>query len=150
MTEAIQQGRRGYVMLVDQAKTRFHRSYWEYICRQHPKLKMNDPKNKGPRSVWIVLKTHDMPAAITLDHKIDRHVMDLTFQSTSVDDLRRIKSDWPKDITPLQVGKSTALRKTVPKLDMAVPFEDQIDAFEEILAAAYELSAYSKIFQTLE
>lgn len=145
LAEAIEHGRRGYVMIVDAGKTAFQKSYWEYLKRHHPKIKMNDPKNKGPKSVWIVLKTHDMPPNVTLDHKIDRDILDLTFQRMNIDDILRIKNEWPDDITPIQVGKSTVLRKSVPRLDMNLSLSEQIIQFEEIISAAYKLSEYSDI-----
>ena len=43
---------------------------------------------------------------------------------------------------PFQRGKSTVLRKTVPRLDMERPVADQLNELEQVLAAAYSLLAY--------
>jgi hypothetical protein len=48
---------------------------------------------------------------------------------------------------PLQRGGSTVLRKIVPKLDMERAIAEQIEDLEQVLAAAYSLSAFSRIMQ---
>jgi hypothetical protein len=147
MNEAIEQGRRGYVMVVDVKKSAFHRDYWEYVQRKHPKLVMRQPKEKGSKSDWIILKTHDMPKGVSIDHKNDQGCVDLTFNRTRIEDLLAVRSEWPGDIVPLQRGGSTVLRKAVPKLDMERPVADQLNELEQVFAAAYSLLAYRAIMR---
>jgi hypothetical protein len=148
MSEAIEQGRRGYVMVVNTNKSAFHRNYWEYLQRKHPKLMMREPKEKGSKSDWIILKTHDMPKGVSIDHKNDQGCVDLTFNRTFLDNLLAVRAEWPEDIMPLQRGGSTVLRKIVPKLDMERAIAEQIEDLEQVLAAAYSLSAFSRIMQS--
>jgi hypothetical protein len=148
MSEAIEQGRRGYVMIVNSNKSAFHRNYWEYLQRKHPKLMMREPKDKGSKSDWIILKTYDMPKGVSIDHKNDQGCVDLTFNRTRLDDLLAVRSEWPDDIIPLQRGGSTVLRKRVPKLDMERAVSEQIDELEQVLTAAYALSAFSRVIQS--
>ena len=145
MSEAIEQGRRGYVMIVNANKSAFHRKYWEYIQLRHPKFIMREPKNKGSNSDWIILKTNDMPKDVTIDHKNGQGCVDLTFNRTRQDDLIVSITDLPKEITPLQRGGSAILRTRVPKLDMERTIEEQADKLERVLAAAYSLTAFIDI-----
>lgn len=147
MSEAIEQGRRGYVMIVDAEKTAFQRDYWNYLQTKHPLIHMREPKDKGPRSVWIVLKTQRMPSGVTLDHKNEQGFLDLTFLGKDLESLLSVKSDWPDGIVPRQKGKSAVLQKVVPKLDMSVGLDRQLDKMEAVMAAAYELSDYCEILQ---
>lgn len=135
-------------MVVNANKSAFHRDYWEYLQRKHPKLIMREPKEKGSKSDWIILKTHDMPKGVSIDHKNDQRCVDLTFNRTSIDDLLVVRAEWPDDIIPLQRGGSTVLRKRVPKLNMERRIADQIDELEQVLAAAYDLSAFSRIMKS--
>lgn len=145
MDEAIEQGRRGYVMVVNAIKSAFHHDYWEYLQRKHPRLLMREPREKGSKSDWIILKTHDMPKGVSIDHKNDQGCVDLTFGRTRLDELLAVKGDWPEDIMPLQRGGSTVLRRVVPKLDMERPLAEQIENLEQVLAAAYSLSTYCRV-----
>jgi hypothetical protein len=147
LTEAIVHSRRPYVMVVNSRKTAFHKDYWEYLQRNHPKLLMSEPKNKGKHSQWIILKTRNMPKRVTIDHKNSLGCVDLTFRETNKEDLLAIKPEWPSEILPVQVGKSTALRMYVPKLDMQGIFGEQIDEFEKIITAVYRLSEFSSVMQ---
>lgn len=148
MSEAIEQGRRGYVMVVNTDKSVFHRTYWEYLQRKHPKLMMREPKDKGSKSDWIILKTFDMPKGVSIDHKNDQGCVDLTFSRTLLDDLLAVRAEWPGDIMPLQRRGSTVLRKIVPKLDMKRAIAEQIEDLEQVFAAAYSLSAFSRVMQS--
>ncbi|MHC2519014.1 hypothetical protein [Bradyrhizobium diazoefficiens] len=147
MSEAIDQSRRGYVMVVNATKSTFHRDYWQYLQRKHPRLLMRQPKEKGSKSDWIILKTFDMPKGVSIDHKIDQSCVDLTFHRTRLDDLLSVRRDWPNDILPLQRGGSTVLRKLVPKLDMERSLLDQTEFLERTLSVAYELSGYCRLMQ---
>ncbi|MBN8955709.1 MAG: hypothetical protein J0H17_03820 [Rhizobiales bacterium] len=88
-----------------------------------------------------------MPKGVSIDHKNDQGCVDLTFSRTRLDDLLAIKSDWPEEILTLQRGGSTVLRKSVPRLDMKRPVADQLELLEQVLAAAYALSLYSRLMQ---
>jgi hypothetical protein len=147
MSEAIEHGRRGYVMIVNANKSAFHRDYWEYLQDKHPRLLMREPKDKGSKSDWIILKTYSMPKGVSIDHKINQGCVDLTFNGTRLDDLLAVRAEWPDEIIPLQRGGSTVLRKRVPKLDMEHAIAEQADVLEQVLAAVHSLSAFSRIMQ---
>lgn len=88
MREAIEQGRRGYTMVVSAVNTKFHSEYWEHLRQKHPRLKMARPKNKGAYSSWIIMKGHDFPKGVDLHHKIDQRVMELGFHGRGVKESR--------------------------------------------------------------
>lgn len=88
-----------------------------------------------------------MPQGVSIDHKNAHGCVDLTFSRTHLDELLAVKRDWPEEIMPLQRGGSSVLRKLVPKLDMEQPIGCQLDVLEQVLAAAYDLSSYSRLMQ---
>ena len=148
VTEAIEPGRRGYNRNEDEIKTKFHEDYYHYLLQKHPSLLMARPTPKGFQSTWVVLKMSDIPKGVTINHKIDRRCVDLSFNATSVEDLRAIRSQWPEDILLVTTGKSASLRKIVPDIDLDRPLAEQLVQFEEVMTAAHELSEYRHILTT--
>lgn len=55
MDEAISQGRRGYMKVVNDAVTAFHRDYYAHLCRTRPNLRMNPPGDRGSQGYWMIL-----------------------------------------------------------------------------------------------
>ena len=57
-------------------------SLWDRIYRvaatEFPDLRMNPPSEKGGQSKWIIFKA-DLPAKITIDWKITKATVDLSF-----------------------------------------------------------------------
>jgi hypothetical protein len=54
---------------------------------------MREPKEKGSKSDWIILKTHDMPKGVSIDHKNDQGCVDLTFNRTFLDNLLAVRAE---------------------------------------------------------
>lgn len=147
MSEAIDQGRRGYTMLVSPIHTAFHRDYWAHLHANHPRILMRRPTNKGSKSTWIIMKGYDFPKGVLLHHKLDGQVMELGFDKRRVAEILRVKSDWPEDIVPMQRGGTASLVMTVPFIDMEASVASQIAAIDQALAAARRLMEFSRLFQ---
>lgn len=147
---AIEQGRRGYTMLVHQAKTRFHREYWNHLRRNHPRIQMAEPGDKGPKSDWIILKDLDFPKDVQLNHKFEQRVMELGFFRRRVEEILEAKGDWPDGIIPIQKSQTASLMIEIPYIDLEKPFEEQVDRVEQALAAAYSLLPYARLLVVAE
>jgi hypothetical protein len=142
--QAIEQGRRGYVMKVHAAKTTVHQDYWEHLQRHHPGLLMRKPKSKGAKSDWFLFKRIDFPQGVKLVHKNDQKCVDLEFERTSAVELaKRRRPQWPAGVRVLQRQKSAALSLLVPPCNMELPATQQLDKIEAALAAAYSLAPFA-------
>jgi hypothetical protein len=146
--EAIEQGRRGYTMAVNEANTAFHVAYWEYLQKRHPHIQMRRPKNRGSKSNWIILKGHDFPKNVNMHHKFDQQVMEIGFAGRTVEEILAAKQDWPEDIVPVQKGGTASLSIVVPAIDMKIAIGEQTEAIEAVLVAAYRLMPYAKLLQS--
>lgn len=146
MLEAIEQARRGYTMIVDADKTAFHLAYWKHLCRRHPCILMAQPKNRGSKSDWIILKGLDFPKGVNMHHKFDQRRMEIGFQRRRIEEIYAIKSEWPEDIFVVQKGKTASLSIDVPFIDMDKNFISQLAIVEQALAAAYRLMPYAELF----
>lgn len=149
MLEAIEQGRRGYTMKVSAANTTFHREYWEHIRQQHPQIKMARPKNRGPGSTWNILKGHNFPKGISLNHKFVDQVLEIGFPRRKIHEILAVKADWPEDIVVVQRHGTASLAIRVPYIDMKIGVAAQLPAIEEALRAAYRLMPYASLLQGL-
>jgi hypothetical protein len=144
---AIEQGRRGYTMVVDPVVTRFHADYWMYLRENHPGILMNKPGNKGRGSAWIVMKGVDFPKGVALNHKLDQQVIELGFENRTMEQLRRVKADWPHHIVPVPKGRISALCIHVPRIDIRSSLSEQLDSLAVALTAAQELIPYARLFE---
>ena len=121
IAEAIEQGRRGYTMLVHSGRTAFHRDFWELLRINYPEFHMNRPTPKGGQSSWIRFKGHSFPKGVTLNFKADQCVMDLEFQGTAVGDLiDALPADLPQEMIAVQTGKSAVLRLALARCSVIV------------------------------
>jgi hypothetical protein len=148
MIEAIEQGRRGYTMIVNAEKTAFHLSYWEYLSQNHPRIQMTRPDKRGSKSNWIIMKGINFPKGVQLHHKFDQRMIELGFNGRTVEDVFAIKADWPEDIIVVQKGKTASLVIRVPPIDMNLTAKSQAAALEEALQAAYRLLPYATLFKS--
>jgi len=147
MLEAIDQGRRGYTMAVNATITDFHLAYWKYLRRQHPRIHMERPKDRGNNSNWIILTGYDFPKGVKMHHKFDQHAMEIGFSKRKIDDILAVKADWPDDIAVVQKSQTASLAISVPQIDIKLSFEAQLPAIEEALKAAYRLMPYASLLQ---
>ncbi len=148
MREAIEQNRRGYTMAVNEANTAFHLAYWNHLQKQHPRIQMAKPKNRGSKSNWIILKGHDFPRGVNMHHKINQQVMEIGFSGHTIEEILIAKSDWPDDVTPVQKGGAASLSIRVPAIDMKATFAQQVAEVEQALAAAYRLMPFASLLQS--
>ncbi len=147
LQEAIEQGRRGYTMLVNSAITAFQVAYWNYLRVRHPRLIMAKPTPKGSKSNWIILKATGFPKGVNMHHKFDQDVMELGYQRTNVEEVLAVKSDWPEGIALVQKGGTGSLVISVPHVDVSSKFEDQIGRVETALQSAYRLIPYASLLK---
>ncbi|MGI8840345.1 MAG: hypothetical protein ACR2F8_06150 [Caulobacteraceae bacterium] len=145
LSEAIEQGRRRYKMVVNAVITAFHHDYWEHLQRKHRRLSMVAPGDKGGGSTWVVLKGQSFPKGVSLNHKLSSDVMDLTFAGGTVDQILGTKSNWPDDIAVVAAKGSASLRIRVPHVDMKIGVAAQIDAIDEALEAAHRLAPFATL-----
>jgi hypothetical protein len=150
MLEAIEQGRRGYTMLVNETNTAFHLQYWEYLREKHPRIQMQRPTSKGSKSTWIIMKGLDFPRGVRLHHKLDQQVVELGFNRRRVEEILDAHSHLPDDIVVVQKGGTASLVVKVPGIDMKISISQQAAAVEEALKAAYRLMPFAKMFSTKE
>jgi hypothetical protein len=150
MLESIDQGRRGYTMVVNATNTAFHFDYWEHIQKRHPRIRMARPKNRGSKSSWIIFKGHDFPRGVIMHHKLDQRVLELGFRGRGIEEVLAAKSDWPDDIVPVQKRGTASLAIRVSPVNMALGLAAQVPAIEEVLAAAYRLMPFASILKNSE
>jgi hypothetical protein len=145
LEEAIEQGRRGYTMLVNRAITAFQEDYWHYLRANHPRLLMAKPTPKGNRSNWIVLKALGFPRGVQLHHKLEQRFMELGFPRTSVEQILAVQPERPQGIELVQKGRSASLAISVPPVDVTGKFEEQTSSVETGLQAAYRLIPFASL-----
>jgi hypothetical protein len=148
MLEAIDQGRRGYTMVVDENVTGFYQKDWKYVRHHHPRIQMKRPTNKSSNASWIIFKGHDFPRGVNMYQKNNEKVMELVFKRRKIADILRIKSDWPDDIAVVQKGETATLAISIPAIDMKLDLDAQLPAVEKALEAAYRLMPYASLLQT--
>lgn len=147
MREAIEQGRRGYTMAVNEANSRFHLDYWTHLTRNHPQLHMAKPGYKGSKSSWIIMKCNAFPKGVKLHHKIDQQTVEIGFERTLIDEILSIQPTWPDEIRVMQKGKTASLVMDAPRIDMSLPFGEQVEAMEEALRLAQRLAEYATLMR---
>lgn len=147
MREAIEQGRRGYTMAVNEITSRFHREFYEFLTRRYPRLQMRKPGNKGSNSNWIVIKGVGFPKGVTLNYKLGKRTIDLSFFPMDVAELAE-RGPWPDDIEIQQIGMSAALVMHTPEIRMSDSVAEQSDAIGEVLSMADRLAGYAKILSS--
>ena len=136
LSEAISQSRRGYVVRPDASITDFQLTYWKHVCANYPKLIMKRPAEKGSKSTWLFLKTRSMKPGVTIMHKTEFSVVDLSYSNFEADRLAVLMTDRDSDISVVQTGKSAVARLQVEPADMFKPFSEQIASIDGALAAA--------------
>lgn len=147
MREAIEHSRRGYTLAVNEANSRFHWDYWVHLTRNHAQLQMAKPGNKGSKSNWIIMKGRAFPKGVKLHHKIDQCTIELGFESKMVEDILAVQSEWPDAIRVMQKGKTASLVMDAPLIDMSRAFSDQVEAVNNALRLAHDLTAYAKLME---
>jgi hypothetical protein len=148
MEEAVTQGRRGYMKVVSDAVTAFHRDYYEHLCRTQPNIRMNPPGDRGGQGYWMILSADGWPKNVKLNHKMKRGggTVELGFTGYSQEDIVQKAGELPSDIIPITTGQYGSLAIRVPSLDYKAPLEQQIVAVNEAFAAMQRLIPYANLF----
>jgi len=149
MDEAVQQGRRGYMKVVNEAVTAFHRDYYAHLCHTHPTLHMNPPGERGGQGYWTILWADGWPKHIRLNHKMKRvtpGTVELGLMGFSATDIAARAGELPPDIVPITTGRYGSLAIYVPPLDYKAELAPQIDALDEAFAAMQRLAGYAAFF----
>lgn len=149
LREAIEHGRRGYVMTVSEVNTAFQQAFYLHLRSHYPQLKMAEPGNKGSKSNWIIMKGHLFPKGVQLHYKIDQSLVQIGFSGRNIDELLPRKAELPEDVMIMQSGRTASLAVAVPRVIMSGGFDAQLPAIEEALAAAVRLTAYSNFLQDI-
>jgi hypothetical protein len=104
---------------------------WDRIYRiasaDFPELKMKPPGQKGAQSKWLIFKA-DLPARVTIDWKITKATMDLSFwkgAKTAPSQLISLSS-LPHGATFEVVGQTTVIR--VPLSRTCLDWTEMADA----------------------
>jgi hypothetical protein len=145
---AIEQNKRGYNPILDERRTNFFHSYWEFAHLEFPELEMEEPGKKSKGSNWVPFRPKNIGKGLFLWHKLDvgHAALELTGQAGNLDTLKSKYSAYiPHDIKIVQIGKSVALRIDVPILDLNLEFEEQLDKARMGLKAMYRLFYQSQI-----
>ncbi|MBV8686825.1 MAG: PD-(D/E)XK nuclease family protein [Alphaproteobacteria bacterium] len=149
MDEAIEQGRRGYKMVVNQTVSDFHLEFWHYLQRHHPQLVMRRPTPKGNKSNWILFKSVDSPRGVGFHVKLDQQCVELGFQGPSVSDILAIQPTWPDDVRVIQKGKTAAVMVRIPFLDRMKRLEQQHEQLRITIQAVTRLLRYVQLFSNV-
>jgi len=109
-----------------EARPPSHQDYWEYLQREQPVIHTVPPTAKGRLSTWIVMRGHDFPKSVHLNHKLDKGLMELGFSGRNVHELTVLKNDWP-GILAVQQGNTASLMVKVPVIDLQKGIQSQRD-----------------------
>jgi PD-(D/E)XK nuclease superfamily len=149
MDEAVRQGRRGYMKVVNEAVTVFHQEYYVHLCRTQPTLRMNRPGERGGQGYWIILWVEGWPKHVRLNHKMKRNgqgTVELGLMGFTQSDIAARVGELPEDVLPITTGHYGSLAIRVPPLDYKMPLAPQLAALDEAFAAMLRLTVYAKIF----
>lgn len=148
---AATQAKRGYKMVVNQKKTEFHRKYWEYLRSKYPYMIMAEPTNRGNMSNWIIIRVGGFPKGVHLHHKFTPRTVELGFVGRSAEELHAKRDRWDNgQIYLQQKGKTAALVRNVPFIDLTIDFSSQLDAVDEALQAAIQLMPFATLLDDAE
>lgn len=146
LDEAVEQRRRGSVMVKNPLTTQFHMEFWTHLKCNHPDILMNKPTIKGSKSNWIIAKMATFPKNTKIHFKFDQQQVELGFDQRSIKEIEKIIPALEPDMFFAQKGKTAAICKAMPLIVIRKPFFDQIAAIDEAIASARKLSQYSEIF----
>ncbi len=139
INEGIEQNRRGYTVVPDDAVTEFWFKYWSLASQQYPELEMKQPNIKPAGSDWVDFRPSALDKRLSIVHKLARGDVDLQVAGARgrIEELQEILLDY--DVEVASAGKSVAIRKRVSPLNRSGPFESQHDVAVAGLNAAKEL-----------
>jgi hypothetical protein len=134
LLRAVEQARSSYIIIPAPQVTTMWQRVFEIAEKEFPLLRMKPPTEKGADSWWLVFKG-DLPPYITIDWKVRRGMLDLSFWSGA-----RHK---PTPSSPVPAGASfmTSGTTTMFRQSLGEPPQKWVDLTEEqirnALNAAY-------------
>ena len=144
--QAIEEKKKGYIIIENENVTRFWQEYYTYIKTNYPQLYINEVNGpRGGKANWPHIKTPIKNVYIS--HKSDRGFMDLTFSGLGEQyNLFRnsINEYLDDDMSVYQTGKSIAIRLHVPIIDFKNNFNDYLSEMK------YSLDSAMRLYKLLE
>lgn len=111
LLRAVQQARSPYVAVPAPLATAMWQRIFKIANHDFPSLQMKQPGDKGPDSWWIVFKG-DLPKYITLDWKIPRGTVDLSFWNGA--HYKPVElSSLPQGAALVHSGTTTMIRQSI-------------------------------------
>lgn len=151
ITQAIEKQKNGYQVKVDPAVTEFWSKYADYQKKHFPDLYLiYKGGEKGTNATWPRFRT--VLDKLYINHKTESECVDLTISGYGerIVDVEKMLSDTvgnylEKGFAVHKTGRSASIRLKVPKVDVHLPFEEQIDSVEKGFSAVRKLSEIAKI-----
>ena len=129
ISQAIDKAKRPPKVEINANANRFFRKYKDYQEENYPELNLTTKRDAN--GYWAHYTTRF--GLVFLYHKIGDGKVDLTFNRAAnhLDKLETVASWFRKygiaNVSAVKTGMAGALRVTVPKLDMNIPFEENDD-----------------------
>ena len=143
--EAIEQNRRGYVIIPNEKVSAFWNNYWKYAEKHYPQLEMKRPGHKPTDADWPYFRPGTLNKSFNVVHKLGRGYVDLQI-SGAAGHLDELSNKYQMVVTDemefVTASKSAAIRINVPMIDRFKNF------FEQQAAADTGLKAAEKLLET--
>lgn len=153
LTEAIDQGHKPYIKVVDEASTNFWSGYVRYMQTYYPDIELKSKVGeKSKNGDWPTYKTNLDMKTVYIHHKmkmkgVEYSNIDLTFNGLAEhrEQLKELLKDmlgehYDSQFGVHKAGKSAVLRLVAPRyLDWQVPFEEQVNIVKEHLTLVSKL-----------
>jgi PD-(D/E)XK nuclease superfamily len=147
ISQAIEQRRRGSVMIKNPQITVFHADFWRYLRANHPSLLMNKPSDKGSKSNWIIVKRDDFPKKVKIHFKFDQQVVELGFENCSIEEIVNAVPKLTDGIIADQKGGTAVLSIATDPINVRNPMREQTKAIEAAIASVFKLTPYAKLLK---
>lgn len=139
--KAIEEKKRGYIVIEDENVTEFWSFYYKYIKEKYPRLKVKEISGpRGRNASWPQIQTP--MKNVTIIHKSDRGFLDLTFRGVANyyrDFMSCVKKFLEDDMTVCRTGKSLSVRLNVPKINFKNNFNECVSDLEIVFSSANRL-----------
>jgi hypothetical protein len=147
VTAALDQARRGYTKVRDEAVTAFWRKYWVDVDDLFPELEMQDPGDRSAQATWVVFRPKTLAPPRTLNHKLTMGVVDLNTEYPAAR-VPELGTAWTRFLAPdmsvVATGKSLSVRVTITQLDIQADYGQQVSVARQGMRAAYRLLYLSR------
>lgn len=146
LEQAIEEKKKGYIIIENQNVTLFWDNYYKYIHLNYPSLNINKVDGpRGSRASWPIFNTPIKK--IKIRHKSDRGYMDLEFAGLAskyyeLYDL--LKEHLDEDMTLEITNKSVSIRLLVPVMDFTQEFTNYISEMEICMNSVIRLEKLLK------